>query len=190
MLRPINIFWGSLLLAMLAVPVAAAPLKDNGTGPDGTFIFPKTLALRCDISSSDIHKEDTVKNCLNKILRNSKGSQLHQEDYQKIFYDAYHEMNSKYMDIALNKKSAAGDTEDRIDELIKGDDMKLSASDNEETVRRKLKNSTNLSALGVQSTLDILDVYNSKLALEAMHNYYGYEFGTEAAAVEGAEETK
>lgn len=61
MVRFVKINLSALLLAVaLAATAGAAPLKDNGTGPDGIFIIPSKFAMRCDISSHDVHDDGKI----------------------------------------------------------------------------------------------------------------------------------
>lgn len=177
---------------LLALPAAAGLLpgvdRDNGTGPDGVMIFPKDLAMFCDISSADIAEEETVKNCLNKILLSASGSQLGKQDYQALFKKAYRQMNKVYLEGALNYKSQAGDVEDKIDDEIGALDQAGAIPSKEDNIRKKQEQNAALYGKTAAQTVDVIDVYSSLLALNAMKYYYEYEFSGNAAPIEGAEE--
>lgn len=116
MVRFVKINLSALLLAVaLAATAGAAPLKDNGTGPDGIFIIPSKFAMRCDISSHDVHDDGKIEKCLNQILRMKLGSQTFSEGYDRFFTEAFHELNRDYIDVAIQRKAMAGDVADQME---------------------------------------------------------------------------
>lgn len=177
-----------IAVALWSVTAALAQVdgikKDNGTGPDGVMIFPAKLALFCDISSFDINEDKVVDKCLNKLILASKGSQTYKQSYTEIFNDSFRQMNSKYMDIALQKKAAAGDVEAQLDKIESDSGTAGALSSESENVRRKQILNANIYGLAAESTINIMDVYSSKLALEAYKNYYSFEFSGNAAPVD------
>lgn len=179
----------SSLLLLSAADALALPLQDNGTSTDGTMIFPKKMALFCGISSHDIKKTDALKNCMDKMLELKLGTQQFKENYSELFKEAYHQMNSYYLDEALNKKSVAGDYEQQIDKNI-DEELSLDGAlpSKEDAINKKQEQLAKLSGMMAQNTADLLDVYTSQMALNSMQYFYEYEFSDRAAPIGEDEE--
>ena len=186
-----RLFQTSLLLCFAVVFATSAALaqvegvnRDNGTGPDGVMIFPAKLAMFCDISSFDIKKDDVVEKCLNKLILESKGSQTYKQSYSEIFNDSYRQMNNVYLTTALQKKAAAGNVDNQLDQIESESGQMGALSSESENIRRKQTINANIYGLTAESVADIMDVYSSRLALDAFKYYYAYEFSGNAAPVD------
>ena len=166
-----------VLLPLQAYAAGIADM-DNGTGPDGVFIFPKMFAMFCDLSSSDSDDAEKVTDCLNKIIALKFGDQGGKVNYRELFVKAYREISSNAMDTALTKKSLAGDYETQIDEELEKADTAGAKSSDEDTVRKKQEQIARLSTMTTQNNIDLINVFSAQLALDAMDKYYTYEFSS------------
>lgn len=179
---------------LLTAPAAAQLGKDNGRGSDGVLIFPKKFALFCDISSTDIGVDGTVKKCLNKMLRLRDGARSKQMPYEPLFNEAFHQVNAEYLYKSLQQRSVSADVKDEISLVLDeckdksggaAGDVASSVSASEEggsKLRRRQCENVNLSALTAERVVGILDNYSSLLALKALDYYRQNEFNTGSSA--------
>lgn len=178
MSKTIKFFLMSFLsLFLISGKVLAA--SDDGRGADGVLIFPKKFAMFCDIGSSDIWVDGTVKQCLDKILSLKKASGVQFQEYSSFFNEAYHQVNKEYLEKTLKAKSKSGDIEDEIENSIKD-----CAQEDEDTLKVHQCRNRNLTSLGSQQIVDIIDVYSSLSVLRAMNYYRVNEFSSAAAEIE------
>lgn len=168
--------------------------KDGGRGSDGVLIFPKKFAMFCDISSSDIHIDGTVKKCLNKILRLREGALSKQMPYDPLFNEAYHQVNAEYLYKSLQQRSVSADIKAEISTVL--DDCKdksggaaggiassvSGAEDGGSKLRRRQCENVNLTALTTDRVVGIIDTYSSLLALKALDYYRQNEFNSGSSA--------
>ena len=143
-------------------------MQDNGTGPDGIMIFPQGMAMRCGISSHDGNDSDKIKECLDRLVYLTQYNVQGREDPSKIMTEILGQMNKIYMQTAMQSKSEAGDYEDKIDEET-GNSAAV-------TIRDKQEQLVNLSAMGGRNIISLNQVYASVLFLQAMEDFYKYEF--------------
>lgn len=160
--------------------------KDGGRGSDGVLIFPKKFAMFCDISSSDIHIDGTVKKCLNKILRLREGALAMQMPYDPLFNEAYHQVNAEYLYKSLQQRSVSADVSAEI--YTVSEDCKdksggiASAVSGGSKLRRHQCENINLTALSADRIIGIIDTYSSLLALRALDYYRQNEFNIGSSA--------
>lgn len=180
-----------LLFGLLFATSAAAQFgKDNGRDKDGVLIFPKKFALFCDISSTDIDVDGTVKKCLNKMLRLRDGARSKQMPYEPLFNEAFHQVNAEYLYKSLQQRSVSADVKDEISSVLDdckdksggaAGDVASSVSGSEDggsKLRRRQCENVNLSALTAERVVGIIDTYSSLLALKALDYYRQNEFNT------------
>ncbi len=183
------------LMALFYAPQSFAQLgKDNGRGSDGVLIFPKKFALFCDISSTDIHTDGTVKKCLNKILRLRESDELSYIQYDPFFNEAYHQVNAEYLYKSLQQRSKSDDYKDEISKVI--DDCKDNSGgavgdaasaiggdeDGGSKIHRRQCENVNLTALTGERIVGIIDTYSELLALRALDYYRQNEFNSNNSA--------
>lgn len=174
-----------LFFSIASMARAMAFALDDGTAEDGTFIFPKALAMRCDIASQDVGENKTIGKCLDKVLKLGQGSREGKENIKDVFNDIYHQMNAAYFPLALQKKQIASAYEDEMDKILEGDKLAAdSIPDPAADTKKKQETIARLGYMTGKNAVDIVDVYTAKIALDVMSDFQIYEMSTDSAPLE------
>ncbi len=154
-----------------------APEQDDGHAVDGTLIFTKRIARFCGLGSKDANSSQKIEDCLNSLLRLKYGSQLDKlETFGTIYNADYYQLNAEYLELALQKKSLAGNYEEEIDNAA------TTSSPTAYNKRALQEKDANLSALAIKNLAEIIDVMASSGNLHALNYISAYENASKTAA--------
>ena len=161
--------------AMLAViPLCAAGFNlDDGTTADGDMLLPKTLAMRCGISSADAANQDKIDKCLNKIAADT-------DSIDRLAKQTMHQVNKNALNIALKYKTDAGDYEETLDKRL-GDDSGIQSgsaaaggaiSADGENLRKDQTKNAKIYSRSAENLNKIIAVYTTNMGIDAYKNFF------------------
>lgn len=165
----------SLSAVMLtAFPLCAAEFNlDDGTTADGDMLLPKTVAMRCGISSADAADQDKINECLNKIAADTTSIDWFAKQ-------TMHQVNKDALNIALKYKTDAGDYEETMDEKL-GDNTGIQsgsaaaggdiAADGDDLRKDQSKNAK-IYSRGAENLNKIIAVYTTNMGIDAYENFF------------------
>lgn len=181
----IKFFILMLFFTVASIAQSMAITLDDGTDEGGTFIFPKKLAMFCNIGSKDVADNKVMGDCLNKVLDLGKGSTLGKEDINKVFKESYHQMNAAYSTLALQKKQAASAYDSEMDKILEGDKIAATTpSEPEVNTKKKQEVIARLGYMTGRNVIDIVDVYTARISLDVMSDFRTYEMSTNSAPLD------
>ncbi len=173
---------------ILLAPVESKALSlDSGTATDGSLIFPKQMAMFCEISSHDANEGQKIEDCLNKTLALKTGSQRDKVPYQEHMHKVLWQLSADALDVSAQKKSLAGDAENEIDDAV-GESSLLGASFSaDDNIHKKQEQSSSLTKKAAEDMLNVIEILSVQMSLNAMENMNLYEFSNDSAPVEDVE---
>ncbi len=167
----------------LSGKLCALPLQDDGKATSGARIFPKDMAMFCDISSHDANNSEKINECLNKILLLKHQRENYIKEYGPMFSDMYRQMSSEAMDLAVN--NLAEDVEQQIENDVEETASTQGAKVDESAQIKKFQYKNALTAeLAGKTIVNLMDVNGALMTLSGLKYFNSLETSDDAAEID------